>query len=102
MARWSVRCFLLVAVVGAAVGCHGPGMTYVPWYRGIPANFLAKNSLEAEVWRQQRTGVVEGWPVPPNPVVPDPIPIAGSMRENEPNEDTSDAEELPSSRRSTE
>ena len=62
----------------ALVGCHGPDLNYVPWYRGIPGNFLAKNSLEGEVWRQQRTGVVEGWPTPPVPVVRDPIPLAGT------------------------
>lgn len=106
MTRWLFRWVLLVAGIGAVVGCQGPGMTYVPWYRGIPANFLAKNSLEAEVWRQQRTGIVEGWPVPPNPVVPDPIPLAGSPRELAPDDELDDessgAAETPSSRRSNE
>lgn len=73
-----IREILLMVGSFAVVGCHGPDLAYVPWYRGIPANFLAKNSLEAEVWRQQRTGVVEGWPLPPITVVRDPIPLAGT------------------------
>ncbi len=51
-------------------------------------------------------GIVDGWPVPPHPVVPDPIPLAGSLRELEPDMERDgelpEAEESPSSRRSTE
>jgi len=72
---WAVASGMAIAML---VGCRGPDLNYVPWYRGIPGNFLAKNSLEGEVWRQQRTGIVEGWPTPPVPVVQDPIPLAGT------------------------
>ena len=78
MLRIRVRGILLMIGSFALVGCHGPDLNYVPWYRGIPASFLSKNSLEAEVWRQQRTGVVEGWPLPPAPVVQEPIPLVGA------------------------
>ncbi|MFO0903493.1 MAG: hypothetical protein U0939_10860 [Pirellulales bacterium] len=82
MFRAALTTVVRAAICGAAVftfvGCQGPDLNYVPWYRGIPGNFLAKNSLEGEVWRQQRTGVVEGWPTPPVPVVRDPIPLAGT------------------------
>ncbi len=78
MARFAARTLALLSVVPLALtGCHGVPSSGVPWYRGIPANFLSRNSLEAEIWRQQRTGVVEGWPTPPQPAVREPIPSAG-------------------------
>jgi hypothetical protein len=78
MARFAARLLALLSVASPALaGCHSVNAPGVPWYRGIPASFLSRNSLEAEVWRQQRTGVVEGWPTPPQPVVREPLPMAG-------------------------
>lgn len=78
MARCTL-CLLALLIIAPLVvtGCHSVHSTGMPWYRGIPASFLSRNSLEAEVWRQQRTGIVEGWPTPPRPVVREPIPQAG-------------------------
>ncbi len=73
MQRIVAQLALVVGGIATLIGCQNPNLGYVPWYRGIPANLMAKNSLEAEVWRQQRTGIVEGWPIPPAPVVRDPI-----------------------------
>lgn len=62
---------ILLASLGllTATGCYSPESTRVPAWRGIPASLLSKNSREAEVYRQQRTGYIEGWPVPDKPVV---------------------------------
>lgn len=73
------RCRLALWIIAPIVlaGCHSVHSPGMPWYRGIPASILSRNSLEAEIWRQQRTGIVEGWPTPPRPVVREPIPLAG-------------------------
>ncbi|MFM7845682.1 MAG: hypothetical protein ACKPEY_15835 [Planctomycetota bacterium] len=62
---------ILLASLGlfTATGCYSPESSRVPAWRGIPASLLSKNSREAEVYRQQRTGYIEGWPVPDQPVV---------------------------------
>ncbi|MFM8253446.1 MAG: hypothetical protein ACKOBW_17805 [Planctomycetota bacterium] len=63
--------WILLASLGlfTATGCYSPESSRVPAWRGIPASLLSKNSREAEVYRQQRTGYIEGWPVPDKPVV---------------------------------
>ncbi len=92
----TLACLMLAPLVLA--GCHSVNSSGVPWYRGIPASFLSRNSLEAEIWRQQRTGVVEGWPTPPRPVVREPIPLAGetlSPTDNETNPPNPDSPRSP-------
>lgn len=69
MSRLARYALFVVVGLGTVTGCYTPDSNRVPWWRGVPASLLSHNSLEAEVWRQQRTGYVEGWPVPSKPVV---------------------------------
>lgn len=62
-------------------GCHKWGSRTVPCYRAWPAKLLSANSLEAEIHRQEHTGYSEGWPIPPRPVVKEPIPRAGAAKQ---------------------
>lgn len=69
-----LRCnkrLMLLALLGliTAAGCYTPESNRVPAWRGVPASLLSKNSREAEVYRQQQTGYIEGWPIPSKPVV---------------------------------
>lgn len=65
-AKW-----LAGAVLGsfACLGCQAPEANQVPWYRGIPSNLTARNSLEAEMWRRQHGRDGDGPPIPSRVVV---------------------------------
>src|SRR5262245_26422736 len=81
--RWITCSLLVLGTLAVSTGCE-PARTQVPWWRGIPSNFMAKNSLEAEAWRIQHRGPPPAEPELQQYVVHAPLAAGSSTATSKP------------------